>query len=396
MAAVALSAAFMVGGYEFVRVAAASIFIETHGAARMPLAMTAVPFLMVAFIYLYARLLSAAGPLKSVLVSLAASAAFFTASYFIFATGIPKIAAAALYVFTEVYVVILVEQYWSFINSTLDIAKARLYNGPIAGGGALGPIAADWAIKTWGAALGTEKLLLLTSVSLLPAGLLIWTAYRLAGEPRPGPGEAEAKKGYVKLGLLRENKALLLLMGVIFLSQMVATALNLKLYQLLEIAIPGKDARSVYLGGFWMYANGGAALLQFVLTPALLRFAPFMAVMLLIPAVHLMNATTLAISPTLLVAAVALGAFKSMDYSIFRAAKELIYIPLSYDVRYRAKQVVDSFTYRFSKGTTALALSAWQSAAGSAPPYAALAACAAGAWLALSVPLARAAEGKTQ
>ncbi|MDD2773996.1 MAG: Npt1/Npt2 family nucleotide transporter [Elusimicrobiales bacterium] len=228
----------------------------------------------------------------------------------------------------------------------------------------------------------------------MPAGLLIWAAYRLAGEPRPAPGEAGGKQGHLHLRLLRENRALLFLLGAIFLSQVVATALNLKLYQLLEATVPGKDARSVYLGGFWMYVNGGVALLQFVLTPALLRFLPFAAVMLLIPALHLANSAFLLATPTLFVSAFALGAFKSMDYSLFRAAKELIYIPLSWDARYRAKQVVDSFTYRFSKGATALSLSAWQSIAQTAPPYAAIAACAAGAWLALSVPLARAA-GKT-
>ena len=42
--------------------------------------------------------------------------------------------------------------------------------------------------------------------------------------------------------------------------------------------------------------------------------------------------------------------FKAFDYSIFRAAKELLYIPLSFDARYRAKEVIDVFGYRTGKG----------------------------------------------
>ena len=45
--------------------------------------------------------------------------------------------------------------------------------------------------------------------------------------------------------------------------------------------------------------------------------------------------------------------FKAFDYSLFRAAKEIFYIPLSFDARYRAKQVIDSFGYRFAKGGSA-------------------------------------------
>ena len=43
-----------------------------------------------------------------------------------------------------------------------------------------------------------------------------------------------------------------------------------------------------------------------------------------------------------------------MDYSIFRGAKELLYIPLSYDAKYRAKELIDVFAYRFGKGAASL------------------------------------------
>jgi AAA family ATP:ADP antiporter len=46
--------------------------------------------------------------------------------------------------------------------------------------------------------------------------------------------------------------------------------------------------------------------------------------------------------------------FKAFDYSLFRAAKEILYIPLSFDERYRAKEFIDVFGYRCSKGGISL------------------------------------------
>ena len=44
--------------------------------------------------------------------------------------------------------------------------------------------------------------------------------------------------------------------------------------------------------------------------------------------------------------------FKAFDYSLFRAAKEVLYIPLPFDARYRVKEFNDAFLYRASKGGT--------------------------------------------
>ncbi len=66
--------------------------------------------------------------------------------------------------------------------------------------------------------------------------------------------------------------------------------------------------------------------------------------------IHIGAAALLIARPSLFTGALAYLLFKSFDYSIFRASKEIFYIPLSFDCRYRAKEVIDSFGYRASKG----------------------------------------------
>jgi ATP/ADP translocase len=87
--------------------------------------------------------------------------------------------------------------------------------------------------------------------------------------------------------------------------------------------------------------------------------------------------------------AAAFTAFKALDYSLFRAAKEMLYIPLSFDARYRAKSVIDAFGYRAAKGGMSGLLAAVGRCSGgiAAAAYPLVAIVAAGLWLPLALSL---------
>ncbi len=393
MVCISLSAACLVGGYEFARSTVASLFIEAFGASRMPYVMTMVPVLMAVLIYCYGRILSRLGSLWTLQVSLGFSAAAFLAAYAALRSGW-KPAVAGIYVFTEAYIVILVEQFWSFINSTLDQARAKTFNGPILGGASLGPLLAGLVLNRFASVFGSEQFVLLSGLSFVPAAALAYAAYRLAGEPQPTVAERRGSGGPLRLSLILDHKVLLFMAGVVALSQFFAVATNLRLYELLETAMPNKDARSAYLGTFWAMVNGLAFLMQFVATPLVLRRLSLAVILVGIPLVHVCTAGLMLVYPGLTVAAVALLLFKGIDYSVFRASKELLYIPLPFDARYRIKQVVDAFNYRFSKGMAAGGISLAKSLLGTLPgwAYPAISLAAAGAWVVAAVSLARKAQ----
>ncbi|MDO8494055.1 MAG: Npt1/Npt2 family nucleotide transporter, partial [Deltaproteobacteria bacterium] len=73
-----------------------------------------------------------------------------------------------------------------------------------------------------------------------------------------------------------------------------------------------------------------------------------------------------------------------------RAAKELLYIPLSYIARYRAKEVIDVFGYRFGKGGMSLIVVFIQQAGILLTSlYSVIAMVAAGIWLVLVFPMTK-------
>jgi AAA family ATP:ADP antiporter len=50
------------------------------------------------------------------------------------------------------------------------------------------------------------------------------------------------------------------------------------------------------------------------------------------------------------------GSIKALDYSIFGVVKEMLYIPLSIDQKFKAKAVIDVFLYRSAKAIASLAI----------------------------------------
>jgi ATP/ADP translocase len=390
-----LSAAFLFCGYEFIRSPAESLFIAEFGSGARVYALACVPFAMALLIYLYGRALSALGPRRAMLGSMGVSLLFFVAAFIALKSGV-KAFAFLLFVFKESYVVIIAEAFWSFINSTLKEGEGRAWNGPVSGLGALGSVVGAFLISRYAVAITTEPFILFCGLLMLPAMLFTSLAYREAGESRPEAGEAGGRQGHLHLGILRENRTVLFIALIIFCTQVVSTVLDLNFARLVQAAFPAKDVRTAWLGSFWMNVNLFSFGMQFVVSPILLRLVPIRAVQVAIPLVHVVTAGILLFHPQLGMAAAAFLLFKGLDYSIFRASKETLYVPFSWDTRYRAKQVADAFTYRFSKGFTAITLSALGTVV--AIPVAFYAGCAlvvSTLWTTLAFPLTASRDKRT-
>ncbi|MDA8130629.1 MAG: hypothetical protein M0011_03885, partial [Elusimicrobia bacterium] len=174
-----LSAMFLFCGYEFIRSPAESIFIDKFGAGAKPYAIALVPFMMAAMIYGYGRLLSAVGAKKAMAASMLLSAAFFLVAWAMLGRA-GKWFAFFLLVFKESYVVIISEQYWSFVNSVLKDEEGKIYNGPVAGLGALGSLCGGWLLGHYAVGLGTRTFVLFAGLVILPAAVLSWLGYEKA------------------------------------------------------------------------------------------------------------------------------------------------------------------------------------------------------------------------
>lgn len=353
-AAISISSAacFVLFGYEFIRSVSTSLFVDAYGAENLPRGMMAIPPSMIVMLYCYGRLLSWQGATRALVITSLFSAILIIGCYAALVRGM-HFAAVIIYVFREAYIVIVIEQFWSFVNSVLTTEQAKRINGPFCAVASLGSYLGGTLVSKWATVLGTEVLLLFTAGSLVPTAVLGVMAYRFGGEPKPSEEEADGRLGHIGIRTLFRSKYLVFIGVLIISTQVVSTVLDLRFNLLAELERPDKDMRTAFYGAVYGNLGLAAGILQLVVVPLALRFIALRYIHLTIPIVHFVSSLILTLSPSLRTGTAAYVIFKALDYSIFRAGKELFYMPLSYDSRYRAKQVIDSFGYRFSKGGSA-------------------------------------------
>jgi len=391
-----MSASFLLCGYEFIRSASNTLYKVAYGPQNLPVIMSLVPFVVIFMLYGYGRLLSWLGPRKTLLTTSLLSGVAIVFCYACIQSGF-RVGTAFLYLIREAYVVLLIEQYWSFLNSTLGSSNAKKMNGPIIGVSSLGAVLGGLLVHQLAEPLGTVTMLLFGAAAVVPAALLSDMAYSRCGEPKPSETESEKQTDPLSIKLFQRSRLLLFLFLLIITTQIISTVLGLNFQNILHSEIPNMDAQTAYSGKFFALLNGSAAFLQFIVAPLALRFLPLGLIHAAIPFVHIVAASAIILSPSLTTAGLGYFLFKIFDYSLFRAAKEILYIPLSFDARYRAKEVIDVFGYRVSKGGTSLAILLLQRVGiVFAPLYGWVALAASGLWMIILTVIFRQAETKTK
>ena len=358
----ASTAMFTLAGYELVRSASTVLFKQTYGAENLPMVMAAMPFVMFVGVWGYGRLLSAVGPRRTLNTTTLVAAGVILVAWALYRAGMVWM-TPILFLVKEFYVVLLIEQYWSYMNSRFTPEAAKRLNGPITGVAGLGSVAGGWAVAQLAVPLGTDLLIPLAALALLPSAWLANRTYASFGEPQPEQASVEpaaasspvSKSDSLGWQTITQSKQLAALLAVVLATQIIAAVLDFKFQGLLSEAFAGRpDEETAFQGQFWFYLNSAAVTFQFVLTPLLLSFLALRVVHLLMPLVHSVVILWAIIDPSVVSVGAAFFLFKMFDYSLFRASKELIYLPLSFSARYRAKEFIDVFGYRTGKGGSSL------------------------------------------
>lgn len=393
----AVAAFFLLAGYECIRSAATSLFVKDYGVDNLPAVVMLVPLGVLGFLYVYGLLLNRFGARGTLFLSTIGSGILIVAGYVLRESGF-KPASPLLFVLGQAYVVLIIEQYWSYINSVISSATARRLNGPVCGISSLGAIAGGFFTSAVAEQVGTSQLLLCAALACIPASFISLYAHRIGGEPRGEhtglaettvPGRRKWKE-LIGLHLFAREPILIWILAIVMATQFVAAMTDFAFQGALAEVITDTDARTAFLGGIYARMNILAMFLQFIAAPVLLAWLRYDWVNIAIPTVQIGTCTWAVVDPSLTSTSVAYMVFKAMDYSIFRAAKEVLYIPLSFDGRYRSKELIDVFGYRFSKGGASLSVTvaASQGIVFTVGRYAALALGGVFIWMLMVIPAA--------
>ena len=349
---------FLMISYGMVRPLSNSLYSDLVGPQNMFWGMGLIPLVVTAVMIPYARAISGLGPRRTLVLSTLISAALLLASTLFRC----REGAFGLYLWREAYIVLLVEQFWAFANSSVDTRTGKRLYGLLLVVGGLGAIAGNGIVSLLAEAAGSWNLLAAAAATLVPFLWAMDGAHRrvpeAAAAARPASGGRLGRgRGHLGFGLFRSHPRLVYLAAIVALGQVFSATMDVTFHIHLKEAFPDVDLRAAREAAFWAAVNGGSMLIN-LLAPAILGVVTLRRLHLLYPLGHLAAAATAILFPGFWTAALALAWFKIIDYSLFRSSKELLYIPLPFDARYRTKMLIDMVIYRFSKGGAALVLAA--------------------------------------
>jgi AAA family ATP:ADP antiporter len=351
----AATAYLMTFGYELARPASESVFLGAYGSRALPLVWLGVAAAVVPAVALHRRLVARLEVARVFAVTSALTALGFTTALGAVGMGWPG-APAGLYVLKDVYVVLLIEAFWSVASLTHGLGHARWSYGVYLFAGSLGGASAGGAVGSLAARLGTHGALWLVVPTHLALALLAERGLRRvarAGVEAPRAiGRGAWRDGWV---IVKESPYLGRLLALVAVVQVVLTLVDYGYNQSLEASFPDVDARTAASGRVYAGLELGAAVLQ-LSAGLILRVLGAPATLVAIPLVLLAPLSLGVAAPTFWAAGVAKAAGKALDYSLLRAAKELFYVPLGADAKLHGKALVDILGYRVAKGVASLGL----------------------------------------
>jgi AAA family ATP:ADP antiporter len=286
-----------------------------------------------------------------VLSSCLAIAGILTAFRVVFPNPGP-VGSTCLFVFTDILGVVLVEQFWSLTNSIYTTREGRGWYGVVGTGGLVGGMIGGWlaAFLLTHAPLKTPDLL------LTAAGIMVLTCSLTWGMNRAGmycevdeavpPANGPPAGGWK---ILAHSRYLLMIAALIFLAQLASPLVEYQFMNTVEASFTEREARTAFLGEFYSLLGVVAVAVNLVATPIVHRVFGPIAGLMVQPLLMGLCSWGFLLTPTLLFGGAARISDRALSYSINRASKELLYVPVDPVVIYQAKAWIDMFGYRIFK-----------------------------------------------
>ena len=284
--------------------------------------------------------------------------------YFLFKSEISMVyVAPAFFIWLSVFNLFIVSVFWSFMTDLFHNQQAKRLFGFIAAGGTIGAIVGPFLTAMLVRQLGTSHMLLI-SAGLL--GLSVWCIQRLIvwqqAHNTPaiqGAAQREQEKplgGGILDGILLVMRSpyLLGICLLILFYTSLATFLYFQQAQIVKEAFDDSETRTAVFAGIDLAVNSLTLLIQAFFTARMVKWFGLGATLALIPLLLSVGFLALALLPVLSVLIVVQVIRRAGNYAIMRPAREMLYVVVSREEKYKAKNFIDTVVYRGGD-----AVSAW-------------------------------------
>lgn len=342
--------------YAIIRPASTSIFISNYTSKLFPYSwILGVPFNLF-IVYLYNRFLPVIGCLKT-FFAFVVSIIFINVFTSLFVCKLPFLIFFQ-FIFKDVYILLAFKQAWSMIHTTINTQKAKFLYGLMFGFGGIGSVLGGLISGFFAVSIKSENLFLFS----LPIYLIVFLFYSIAlknsGVKEGFKKEIIEENTYPKQGfsLIRKSPYLIIILLIVIAMQVSTALLDYQFNVYLEKNIPNIDLRTQFTGKLTSIINLITTCFQFFGGFLLINLLGFKKSHLSVPILLAFNSLLFLFFPSFAMITYAFATIKSLDYSVFSIIREMLYIPLKTDEKYRAKAIIDVFAYRSARAFASLFL----------------------------------------
>ena len=281
------------------------------------------------------------------------------AFYVLFQSGLNHAyVARAFFIWASVYNLFVVSVFWSFMADVYSNAQAKRLFGFIAAGGTVGALTGPALTTALAIPLGPTNLLLLSAVFLGWAvfciqRLLRWqqsllhrqqataTEYAHGDNNRPLGGSVLAG-----IRLVFSSPYLFSIAILMLLFTTLSTFLYFQQAQIIRDSFSSGAERTTVFAAIDLAVNALTIFIQVFLTGRLVKLLGLGWTLAIIPLLLCVGFTALAFAPLLAVLVVVQVVRRAGNYAISRPAREMLYVVLAREAKYKAKNFNDTVVYR--------------------------------------------------
>jgi ATP/ADP translocase len=336
------------------------------GSIKLPFAYLSTAVIMVFFVHFYSKLQVRVKRRVLIISSLIFFTVTCSVSRQFFMREEWEWMPLAFWIWANIFIVVLVTQFWILVNDVFNPREVKRLIGFFGSGGLLGGILGGLLTGSLGRDIPDELLLIASGILILSVFVVnyifIWQRKNKPITDKPNYLNKERAKEPAKAGFIdcfntvRKNYYLKLLAVVVTLTFIVATFIDYQSKTVINMKILRLDKYTEFFGFFHAGLYVIPFLISIFISSNLIKSYGIRIVLLLFPLMLLLCFGGIAFWPVIGFALAIKASDKSLSFSLNQYVRELLYIPVSSEVKYKAKVFIDMFLNRFAKGIGALIL----------------------------------------
>lgn len=257
------------------------------------------------------------------------------------------------YVWVSIFNLFAFSSAWSLIADIFSKEASQRLFGIIAAGASLGSIFGAASVKFLAQIINTHNLIF-ASILLLLCGILFKNL--MINELKKFENKANlarfdksigAKNPFIGFSLILKSRYLLTLCAFILLLTSVSTFLYMEQARIIKELFPTREARVTAFANIDLIVQSSALFIQIFLTAKIAKFFTLNALLSTLGFIVGIGFIVLAFThPAFLPFIIVMCVRRVGEYALVKPGREMLFVPLSSDEKYKVKSFIDTVVYR--------------------------------------------------